>query len=200
MLVIDIYFEQLSRTGEIIGHEIEVGTRCGYEARLTFTQFDICHFKTAIAHADDAVATKTDVYDKRVVLEEFSMERPRDIMHLHREVWTFGDGYRLVDFLKILCLIGWIESVVDCIDGQLGMQLSRTSVETGTVVIEYAIGDVATLLHFGKIYTTANGMNPAGRNEEDIASFHRMTLQHFAYAAIFHSFLIFVFAYCLIES
>ena len=43
--------------------------------------------------------------------------------------------------------------------GKFGMELARTAIETGAVVVEDAVGDIGGLLDFGKTDASTDGVN-----------------------------------------
>ena len=80
------------------------------------------------------------------------------------------------------------------------MQFAGLAVHAGAVVVEDAVGDVTGLLDLGEEDATADGMDTAGGEVEDIAGLDLMVGEDLGDGAVFYTFLVFIGGYGLLES
>lgn len=204
VFVVDKDFEQFGQSGIVVRYEVDVGYDCRNEARLSFdepngvllVQFGIIDRREPRLHRlsclDGALAVQARIYNKGVVLEQLAVEGLCDIVALDREVRALCYCHVFVHLLQVIGTVSRVCAVVDGIDGFCGMQLARTSVKPWSVIIEYAVSDVATLLNLCQSDSSADGMYATGRDEEHVAPSDFVTLQHVADGSVLHPFLILV--------
>ena len=80
----------------------------------------------------------------------------------------------------------FIHLVINRILRLLRVQLARLAVQSGTVVIVDAVGDVGGLLDLRQEAAAADGMDAAGGQEEDVAGSDGMLRQHLGDAVFRH--------------
>ena len=80
------------------------------------------------------------------------------------------------------------------------MQLARLAVQSRTVVVVDAVGDVGGLLDLGKVATAADGVDAAGGQEEDVAGRDGMLRQHIGDAVLLHQADVVVWRNLLLEA
>lgn len=195
LTVVDVYFEEFGAL--FTWDNIVVGYAGWYQRCVVFVE---CYAAVIATHTDGATALETHIDDEGVVLEHLAMELAADLEHLDLEVWTLDNRFGTVEASAIVGEIIRLDIEVDGIDCQLGMEFAWTSVETKTIVVEDAIGDVTTLLYFCKENTSTDGMDTSGWDVEDIALVDCVTCEDVGYGAIGNLLAIFFFGYLLAEA
>ena len=109
----------------------ETGGLCGHE------DFIACGTDT-----DSEGGSYIHYYNEGVVLYHIPMEGLMDLHYLDAEE---GGVKKLIGFAYILfmwCLVFGIDSIVDGLCRQFGMELTWLAIKAGAVIVEDAIGDI----------------------------------------------------------
>ena len=80
------------------------------------------------------------------------------------------------------------------------MEFSWFTIESRTVVVEDAVGDVRGLLYLCEFYASTDGMYSSGWEIEDIAFVYLMLGKDFADGAVSNAFFVFLWCYLLLEA
>lgn len=200
VLVVDVGFQQSGDAVAVMRRDVEVCHSGGNEATVAFGQGDgadrrrrIIFETSGAVDADRTVSFETHVDDERVVFVQFTMKGPVDLQQFDDEELIHNDGNGFIDAVLVMGSIVGVNLIVESVFGPFGMQFARPAVQSGSVVVENPIGDIAGLLDFGQQNTAADGMDTPGRDIKNISGMNFMLLEDIADRAILDPFAIFVF-------
>ena len=195
LLVVDECFKNLCATAD--GKDVVVGDDGRNETRSACGKQD-----TDLGRPEANVTVTLQVHndDERVVLDHVTMERCRGLNDLDTEVRGVQELMGNIGVIAMTGLVFGIYGIVNSLCCQFGMKFTGLAVKSGTVVVENAVSDIRGLLDFGQTYATTDGMDPTGRQVEDIVFVNLMTGEDFSNSAISHSLTVFLWGNLLLES
>ena len=126
--------------------------------------------------ADRSFPFHTDINDERIQSGEITNHDRIDIQQISRKVLAGGKLYGRIRMCLVMGTVVRIQSIIDRILCQFGMQFAALTVRSFTVVVIDTIGDIARLLDFSDETTGSDGVYTARRQEENIARIHIVTL------------------------
>ena len=128
--------------------------------------------------------------NERVVFYHIPMKRLICLYYLYAEEWSIQEYVGLAHILFMRCLIFWIYRVVDSLCCQFGMQLSRFTIQSRTIVIKDAVSHIRGLLYLSKFNASADGVHTTGGEIEHIALVYLMFCKNVRYGAISYALLV----------
>ena len=148
------------------------------------------HFVTCSTDTDGERFPNIHNDNERVVLYHIPMKGLIRLHYLDAEKWGVQNhiGYAYILFMR--SLIFRIDRVVNGFCRQFGMQLTRLTIQSGTIIVKDTIGDIRRLLYLGKFDASTDGVHPARGKIEHIAFVYLMLCEDFYDGAIGNTFLI----------
>ncbi len=138
--------------------------------------------------------------DERIVFDEVAVYRLADFVYPYGEKGGVNDEVCAILACRIQCPVFSFDGVVKRLCGQRSMQFAWFAVGACSVIVKYAVGDIAALLDFSQKDTSTDGMYTSGRDIEHITSRDFMSGQHFGDTSISNPFFIFIGRYLLFEA
>ena len=80
------------------------------------------------------------------------------------------------------------------------MEFARFTIESRTIIVENAIGDVRGLLYLCELDASTDGVYSSGWEIEDIAFVYLMLCKDFADGTVGYSLFVFLWCYLLLEA
>ena len=114
-------------------------------------------------------------------------ERIGELEEVRREVLALQQLHRSVLPTVVMRPVVVRDGIVDRILGELGMELAGFAVQTRAVVVVYAVGDVGGFLDLDKAASAADGVDAAGRDEENVSGLDLIVAQSLDDAPVLHA-------------
>ena len=195
LLVIDECLQNFC--GAASRNKVIVGDGCRDEAGTPFGKEDAV---LCASYPYMAVAPHVHDNDEGVVLDHVAVEGACGLDDLDAEVGGVQQHVGNINVITVLGLVVGIDSIVDGLGSQLGMELAGLAVKTGTVVVEDAVGDIGGLLYLDQTDASTDGMYTSGGEVEDIALVDFMFGKDLGDGAVVDTLFIFLWGYLLSET
>ena len=198
VLIINIHFEQLRHAVFVVRHNVHVSHAGRHEAAHALCQMHLLYLRLLAfprPYHDVAAALKTHIHHEAVILIQLSVEGTVHLQQLHRKEPVLCQQHRIVHLARVVRAVVVLHLIVQRLRCQRRVQCPRLAVKSRTVIVEYTVCQVRTLLHLSQQRTAAYRMDASRRNVEHVALLHVVRRQHVTDAAVLYALAIFIFRY-----